>query len=180
MTAMHNHRKAAGFTMLEVLISMVIIAFGLLGVAGLQAFALKNSTSASQRLTATALANDMMDRLKSNYAAVDTGGYNRPAIADYDAPSTCGANPTPSTVCTAEEIAANDRFEWQQRIARALPNGRGVVCRDSTPNDGPTSADHQCDNAGFVMFAVKIWWSDDRTSRAVTVAPERFSTAFNP
>ena len=49
-------QKSGGFTMLEVLISIVIIAFGLLGVAGLQAFALKNNNSASLRTTATILA----------------------------------------------------------------------------------------------------------------------------
>lgn len=165
--------------MLEVLISMVIIAFGLLGVAGLQAFALKNSSSASQRLTATALANDMMDRLRSNYASVDAGGYNKPLIADYDAPSGC-VNPTSSTVCTTAEVAQNDRYEWQQRIARALPNGRGIVCRDSTPSDGTTPAAHGCDDNGVVMFAVKIWWTDDRTSRAASVPSQVFTTAFNP
>ena len=179
MTAMHTHRKTAGFTMLEVLISMVIIAFGLLGVAGLQAFALKNSSSASQRLTATALANDMMDRLRSNFASVDAGGYNKPLIADYDAPSGC-VNPSSSTVCTTAEVAQNDRYEWQQRVARALPNGRGIVCRDSTPNDGTTPAAHGCDDLGVVLFAVKIWWTDDRTSRDPSVGQQVFTTSFNP
>src|ERR1700704_1087533 len=58
-----------GFTMLEVLISIVVIAFGLLGIAGLQAYAIKNNHSAALRSTATSLANDMIDRMKANYIA---------------------------------------------------------------------------------------------------------------
>lgn len=171
--------RSAGFTMLEVLISIVIVAFGLLGIAGLQAYALKSSVSASQRLTATALANDMIDRLKSNYLGVTGTGYNRPNTGDYDAPSACTAV---GATCTSDEVAQNDRFEWQQRIAVALPNGRGIVCRDATPNDGTDAGNPSCDNAGDVMYVVKIWWNDDRatTVGGAPAAPLRFSTAFNP
>src|SRR5918993_2666764 len=80
---MHNLQKSAGFTMLEVMISIVIIAFGLLGIAGLQAFALKNSQSASARLTATTLASDIIDRMKTNVAGVSSGAYDQAAAAAY-------------------------------------------------------------------------------------------------
>ena len=175
---MITRKKVSGFTMLEVLISIVIIAFGLLGIAGLQAFALKNSVSASQRLTATMLANDIIDRLHSNWQGVPSNGYNRPNTGDYDAASSCT---TPGTACTSDQIAQNDRFEWQQRIALALPNGRGIICRDSTPNDGVDAGSPSCDDANDVMYAVKIWWNDDRGTNT-TAAPtvQRFSTAFNP
>ncbi len=76
-----RHARCAGFTMLEVLIAIVVIAFGLLGIAGLQAFAVKNNHGASLRVTATTLASDMIDRIKSNYTAVTNGDYNKPSTA---------------------------------------------------------------------------------------------------
>ena len=76
-------RHAAGFTLLEVLITIVVVAFGLLGLAGLQVFALKNNQSATMRVAATGLANEIVDRMKTNFAGVVAGGYNRPLTSQY-------------------------------------------------------------------------------------------------
>jgi type IV pilus assembly protein PilV len=168
-------RSQSGFTMLEVLISMVIIAFGLLGVAGLQVFALKNNQSATFRSTATMLAADMADRIKANVGGAIDGAYNAPSLAAYGtAVAGCaGAG------CTTAELAQNDLFEWQQRIAVALPAGVGIVCLDSTPHDGAISTAPECDNTGETNYVIKIWWADDRTRSGNVATPQRFSTAFN-
>ena len=169
--------RHGGFTMLEVLISMVIIAFGLLGVAGLQAFALKNNQSASQRNAAVLLAQDLADRVRANPVGALDGVYNQPNIGSYGGPlSLCDA----SASCTTNQIAANDLFEWQQRVASTLPAGSGIICVDNTPHDGTTSAAPACDGAGATNFVIKIWWSDDRTRTGVAATPQRFSTTFNP
>jgi len=168
-------RRQSGFTMLEVLISMVIIAFGLLGVAGLQVFALKNNQSATFRSTATMLAADMTDRIKANVGGAIDGAYNAPSLATY---GTAIAGCT-AAGCTTAELAQNDLFEWQQRIAVSLPAGAGIVCLDSTPHDGETSTAPECDNSGETNYVVKIWWSDDRTRSGNLARPQRFSTPFN-
>lgn len=166
-----------GFTMLEVLIAIVVISFGLLGIAGLQAFAIKNNHSASLRITATALANDMIDRMKANYTGVADGHYNKPASTDY---STAVASCLTTAGCTSQELAQNDLSEWSQRLAAALPNGRGIVCLDSTPNDGANVGAADCDDAGITLYVVKIWWIDDRTVTGGPATFQRFSWAFNP
>jgi type IV pilus assembly protein PilV len=166
-----------GFTMLEVLISIVVIAFGLLGIAGLQAYAIKNNHSAALRSTATSLANDMIDRMKANYIAVMNGDYNKPNSTDY---GTAVASCLTTAGCTSAQLAQNDLNEWAQRVAAALPNGKGVVCVDSTPHDGATVAAPACDNTGTTMYVVKIWWIDDRSATGSLAAPQRFSWAFNP
>ena len=164
--------------MIEVLITIVITAFGLLGLAGLQAFSLKNSQSSSQRLVASALATDITDRLRTNYQGVINGAYNKPNVTDYQ---TAVASCTSVTGCTSAELAQNDLYEWQRRVAAALPNGVGVVCVDSTPHDGATSATPLCDDVAGTLYAVKIWWTDDRNRKGATAsATMRFSTAFNP
>ena len=119
---MHSRKSTAGFTMLEVLIAIVVIAFGLLGVAGLQVLALKNNQSASYRLIATTLANDMIDRIKTNAVGADEGHYNS---TDPNAYTTQVAACLTAAGCTPQQLAQNDRFEWAQLLAAALPGGRG-------------------------------------------------------
>jgi len=173
---MTHRRNNAGFTMLEVMISIVILAFGLLGIAGLQAFALKNTHSASMRLTATELANDMIDRMKSNHLGVSGDAYNRPDAAAYKA----GSVDCAVTSCTPADVAQYDLRQWQLRVNGSLPGGVGVVCLDSTPVDGNDATAPACDGNGAVAYAVKIWWNDDRTTRGAVPLPQLFWTGFNP
>jgi type IV pilus assembly protein PilV len=171
-------RRHSGFTMLEVLISIVVIAFGLLGVAGLQAFALKNSQSASFRSVATVLATDLIDRMRANPVGATGNSYangaNEGTATEVAACLQAAGCPTP------QDLAANDLFEWHALISRSLPRGVGIVCRDSSPNDGdPPPADTKCDGTGALV--VKIWWSDERNVKpdsANAAKAFRFSTEF--
>jgi type IV pilus assembly protein PilV len=164
--------------MLEVLIAIVVIAFGLLGVAGLQVIALKNNQSAAHRLIATTLANDMVDRVKTNAAGAGDGHYDQPNPNAY---TTQVAGCLSAAGCSTQELAQNDRFEWAQLLTAALPGGRGIVCLDSTPEDGLDAAAPACDGAaGTTMYAVKIWWNDERNQVADPARPTRFSWAFHP
>jgi type IV pilus assembly protein PilV len=168
-----------GFTMLEVLISIVVIAFGMLGVAGLQAFALKNSQGASYRSVATVLATDLIDRMRANPIAATNNSYANGTSQGTAAQST--ACLTSAGCASAQELAANDLFEWQALIAATLPNGAGYVCQDDSPNDGTGPADAQCSGVGPLV--IKIWWIDDRNASntnasSATLRRTRFSTEF--
>jgi type IV pilus assembly protein PilV len=178
MNATSQRRIAPGFTLLEVLIAIVVVAFGLLGLAGLQVFSLKNNQSASLRVAATNLTTDIIDRMKANYIGVINNNYNRPNTADYN---TTVANCATSG-CIPTDLAANDLREWQQRVAASLPGGIGIVCLDQNPNDNslPTATD--CDGAGAAAYVVKIWWYDDRTQQnSANPATRKYMyTAFNP
>jgi type IV pilus assembly protein PilV len=166
----------SGFTMLEVLISIVVIAFGMLGVAGLQAFALKNSQSASYRSVATVLATDIIDRIRANPVGA-TNNFYVTASGQQGSEAEAASCLTSSGCASAEALAGHDLFEWHLLVSRSLPNGVGVVCRDSTPADGQPGAPG-CDGAG--AFVVKIWWLDERNRQASSAVGERFrfSTEF--
>jgi len=64
-------RSRHGFTMIEVLVTLVILMIGLLGIAGLMAQGQRTSFEAYQRQQALALANDMAERIKGNRPGVD-------------------------------------------------------------------------------------------------------------
>lgn len=66
---MTSLRSSSGFSLLEVLVSVLILSFGLLGMAGLQLKSLQNSHSAYQRTLATVIAMDAGERLWANSAS---------------------------------------------------------------------------------------------------------------
>jgi len=172
-------RPQAGFTLLEVLVSMLIIAVGLLGMAGLQIQSLKQGQSAYYRSVATQLAYDLADRMRGNMAGVLANEYNRTGIgSDY---GTAVPDCNTTTGCNAAALARNDAYEWQQMVANLLPGGQGIVCLDSTPDDGVSPATHGCETTAPTAVrpthAIKIWWVDDR-SEAATTDKKRFSYSF--
>jgi len=165
-------KRQRGFTLIEVLVAGLILAIGLVGVAGLQAFSLKNNQSAFMRSQATALAYDLADRMRSNVAGAN-GGFYDPATAALTAG--CAA----TSGCSPAQMAQHDLAEWNNTVATYLPLGEGFVCIDSTPNDGTEAADPQCDGAG-TEFAIKLWWDDDRDGEINLTADnmERFTVSL--
>ena len=56
----------SGFTLLEVLITLIVLSVGLLGLAGLQTMSLRNNHDAYLRNQATIQANDLVERLRGS------------------------------------------------------------------------------------------------------------------
>lgn len=170
-----------GFTLLEVLITVVIFSIGLLGLAGLQVKGLTLAHDSLLRTTATLLANDMADRMRANMSAAQMGinsPYNNPAglgIGNPGCMAKDNAGQPMDTKCTPVEMANHDFYEWNGLLKgltasnwhaamdAQLPLSNGIVCIDSTPNDGsPTNP--QCDNvqinSNLSVFTIKIWWQE--------------------
>lgn len=162
-------KKQQGFTLLEVLVTLVIFAFGMLGVAGLQMVSLTNMDTAQNRSVANLKANEMAERMRANpngaYPSA-TGADNRCRTTHYS-----NSNATPDN-CTPAQMAADDLWDWNQELAARLPAGSGVVCLDSSPNDGLPGAT-ACDGVGPTV-AVKVWWNEKARSTAAVV-PSRLA-----
>jgi type IV pilus assembly protein PilV len=113
-----------GVTLIEVLVTMVIVAIGLLGLAGMQVRGLSIQKDAHGRALATQLALDLADRMRSNVAAATAGDYNFAAAyptGTYTPPAApdCEAN-----VCTPQQQAQYDLDRWFARVrGGALPGG---------------------------------------------------------
>jgi type IV pilus assembly protein PilV len=152
--------KNTGFTLIEVLIAMLVLAVGLLGLAGLQVASLKNNQSAYFRSQATQLAYDITDRMRTN----KLGNYNNQAATTDD----CIAS-----LCTPSQMAGYDLKQWSDQLSALLPSGQGIVCKDNTPGDGASKTAHNCDGAGN-SYTIKIWWDDDRSGAAA----QRFVMSF--
>jgi type IV pilus assembly protein PilV len=97
------------------LIALLVLSFGLLGVAGLQAYSLRNNNSAYHRSQATALGYEAIDMMRANAPA---------AVARQEYNVVLGGLPT-GTTRPALEVRS-----WKNRVAAALPTGDGQVACD--------------------------------------------------
>ena len=111
-------RRAQGFTLVEAMVALVVLAVGMLGIAGLYVTTLRSGGSAIYRMQAVNLAADLADRIRTNRGA---GASYAGAAADNNC---YGAG---SVDCAPALMAANDLFVWQQQVAAILPNGNANV-----------------------------------------------------
>ena len=107
-------RKAHGFTLVEVLISLIIMSVGMLGIAGLYVHSMQAGRTSVLRHNAVTLAGDIADRIRANPRAGAAYGL---AGADNN----CVAQ---GVDCTVAEMAAHDIFLWDLQAADTLPNGQ--------------------------------------------------------
>lgn len=145
--------RMQGLSMIEILVTVVVLSIGLLGLAGLQLTGLKYNHSAYLRSQATLLASDVIDRMRANRDAARSGSYD---IAIGTA-ATAGACTGVGTNCTPAEMAAADLAEWKQDLRSLLPGGDGAISRTINGNE--------------VRFTITIQWDDTRGETAATQLP---------
>lgn len=127
--------RSGGFTLVEVLVSLVILAIGLLGIAKLMLFSSHSNDSAYLRSQATALAYEILDDMRANrQEAINTPAtYGTLAAVPAVAP---GALCVGIGSCiTATQVGLYDKYQWGLHLNAnsglvppgALPNGQGSV-----------------------------------------------------
>lgn len=159
-----RRRSVAGYVLLEALVAVVVASVGFIGAARMQTLGLAMNNSTQVRQKATLLGYQMIDRIRANQVGVTAHAYDHPTAGDT-ACIVAGAG------CTPAQLAAADVGQWQAEITTQLPAGVGVVCIDSTPDDGTSDAP-ECDGIGNVI-AVKLWWIDK-------AGAPRFVTSVRP
>lgn len=117
MTKSHFNRQH-GSSMIEVLITMIVVALGLLGQAALTANSSKANNAALMRSQATLLAYDIIERVRLNRDLAVLGQLN----ANYAVSGT-----DPSDSITGTTIQKNELRSWKANIEQALPSGDGYV-----------------------------------------------------
>lgn len=150
------HRAQAGFTLLEVLVALLILSFGLLGLAALQTFGLRFTHQSYERTQATYLIEDIIERMRANPAGVQNGDY---LIARTNNPAAAGA----STNCLAanctdpKAMAKHDLERWITTVTRVLALGEVEIARTT--------------GATFPLYDIRVFWreNDMNMSQRVTV-----------
>jgi len=111
-------RTERGFSLVEAMVSLVVISVGMIGMAALYGQGLGAGRTALYRTIAVNLAADMADRIRVNRVA-GAAYAGTPGTADACGPESEG--------CTPEEMAASDLFIWNEQIAAQLPAASGSV-----------------------------------------------------
>ena len=114
----HRLSEHAGFSLIEAMVSLVVLSVGMIGIAALYGQGLGAGRTALYRSQAITLAADMGDRIRTNRlgaAAYGAAGANN------------GCDPGGGVNCTPAQMAAHDLFLWGPQVAQLLPNGVGVV-----------------------------------------------------
>jgi len=126
-----HHNVQKGFTLIEVLVTIVVVSIGLLGLAGLQINGLRANMSSETRSKATLLASDIVERMRANLTGVDANAYSNIIVnaANCAVPaSLCGNTSAGDAVnCTALEMAIFDIWVWGCGTAAADVKGSGVT-----------------------------------------------------
>jgi type IV pilus assembly protein PilV len=131
-----------GVTLVEVLVSLVILSVAMLGIAGLQAATTSYQQGASNRATLSFQINDMTGRIRSNLTqvagfdpAASAAGYAYSASwsaqqSAISAPSKlCGTEST-AVACDSVERAAYDIYMWRKQVRAAVPQGSVLLAGD--------------------------------------------------
>ncbi|MCU7918670.1 MAG: type IV pilus modification protein PilV [Candidatus Thiodiazotropha sp. (ex Epidulcina cf. delphinae)] len=154
-----SQRNCQGMTLVEVLVSAVIIGIGLMGVAALQVTALQGSTDAQYRSRTADLVSSLADRMRANQSAVNSYISAVPAgnCAATVPAAICAMQPNAADLtgvsqCTPDQMAAYDLWEIRCNAETDLPGGQvAVSCNDGDLTDAILCSD-------MSSFRINITW----------------------
>ena len=150
-----NINRTNGFTIIEVLISMVILSIGILGLGVLQLTALRNTQTGYLHSQATILASDAIESMRANITSVTAADYVLPFAAATPAAVDCyGA----AANCSTNQIAASDLNRWRTMLDNFLPGGTGQIAT--------------VDNGDTTQVSVTVQWIDPTTAE---IGPEQLT-----
>lgn len=122
---------AMGFSLLEVLVAVLVLALGVLGGSAMQLTAMRARHESLLLSGALHMASGMADRMRANAGQIGSAYLT----LDYDA----AAEPTPAAPaqlcwdggCDNAQLALADMYELKQQVGASLPSGRARICRDA-------------------------------------------------
>jgi type IV pilus modification protein PilV len=112
--------RQRGASMIEVLVSLTIVAFGLLGLAGLQARSMSFQKDSFDRKAAAEMASQLAERIRANYDGFKDGDYNLTLLPADATPANVPACANAQN-CTSAEVAAADWAMWAIALRSRLP-----------------------------------------------------------
>lgn len=162
--------KARGFSLIEVLITVLLLAIGFLVAAKMQITSLSSSQSAQMQTNAMQISAEMMDKMRNNPVGVADGLYDGITTSSV-APVTC-----PNSGCTPAQLASKDIFEWSAHFIDL--RGIGAGFQPSLPGadiNQPASASISQPVDG--VYTIRVDWQGFVDGESV---PESFVSNFIP
>ena len=120
-----------GFSLVEVMVALVVVAVGLLGLAKMESLALASTTRSIAAIQASSMAAAMhANRAYWGTAVAPATTTVTPATASTAVPA-CNTNPS---TCNAQQMAAYDLQNWSIAMNQVLPLYLATItCSTATP-----------------------------------------------
>ena len=132
-----------GFSLLEVIVTLVLVAIGLLGVAGMQLAAIRLADAADIRSKGSTFIDGIAERIQTN-------------------PNNAAAYAVSLTGSVSSGAAAADVTAWKASIAQALPNGQGSITVTQDGSCPPVTASSRACN----LVTIIVQWREIRAKRS--------------
>lgn len=116
--------RQRGFSLMELLVTLLVLGTGMLGMTALQGKTLRNSQQAQLHSSALEVAREITERLRANrsYALTHGNHYQTETGSETD---TIFIDCTHNS-CAPDELARYDQHQWLSAI-QALPKGRASI-----------------------------------------------------
>jgi type IV pilus assembly protein PilV len=148
-------RPFAGFTMVEVLVAVLLLAVGLVGALAMQAHAMRTRQESALLTEALQAAATLADRIRANAAQssaylgfeFDTSAHRAPV----------GGADCSVAACDSVALAQFDLGAFRQQLQSSLPSARALTCRDSSSAPGGR-LQWTCSGEASAPIVIKIGW----------------------
>lgn len=169
-----NKKSQQGFTLIEVLVALVVLSFGMLGLVGMQAFAMQSNREAKFYLEATNLGRELAEMMRgNNLIAIKSTKADNPYLTDsLTVTSGAGSCLTVGSTCAStKEVAQAQMADWLNRVNSTLPGARVSICFDTEPYEKDSglpqwSCTTSASNSDIVVL--KIGWTLRTTNQNIS------------
>lgn len=115
---MNNICRQYGTSLIEVLVTMLVVGIGILGLVTVQGASMKNISNANYDSLATIYAYDMVERMRANPQGVLSNSYNLSYKSDSRK-----TDPSCDPCSSTANRALKDAYEWESALINAFPEG---------------------------------------------------------
>lgn len=119
-------RTSRGFSLIEVLIALLIVSFGMIGVGTALLVVHRSTGSSYLQQESVQLAANIIDRMRQNSAAAQSGAYDITYVGGALAAPAQMCDPS-GAACTGPQQASYDVWQWVDGLKRLLPGANATV-----------------------------------------------------
>jgi type IV pilus assembly protein PilV len=193
MNPMSGRPRVRGFSLVEVMVALAIIAVGLLGIAKMQALSLSSTGSAGTRSLVAIEAASLAASMHANRdywgktapaatnVTVVSNGANMAGTVSVDVPALSSPPSTCAPCATPTQLAAYDLGNWAQALAQVVPGAATLIsCSVATPPLSCTIQITWVENVASINASSSAAAAANNSSAAISLNQPQYTLYVEP